>query len=239
MDFKDFLLGALGATVFQYFYIKTNNTFGIVDNGKDVLNQQYLIYRDLYINCVSKPFDKKISKSEAKKYLDSFVKSIKETPNLLNYLSTPLVSWLEDYVNTGCTENKIPSIQYQIDQDFDKIKYKLGYPSHTKNKQKVFYAMLGMVSMALSFIYILLIFLFSSEAQIVKNVLIFIMLLFLLIMIYLLSFIFKYQGYARSLFSEFLDTMKWLKNPFIQFLKNHSFNKKCNTKSNSANGPDQ
>lgn len=137
MDFTSFLLGVLGVTIFQYIGIQTNNIFKIIDDGREVLNQQYRIYQELYIYCASMPFNKKISSNDARKAIDSFIAKIEADPNILNYLSTPLVGWLEKYVSQGCKSQDITSIQYQIEIDFARIQYKLDISNPTMRRHIV------------------------------------------------------------------------------------------------------
>ena len=109
--------------------VALNRKYTMQNTDLDVLRKTCKCYKNLYLKIVKDQKENRISDNFARTNLAKIIKDLEKDDTIFLLMTDLLYNQILDYDNSP-TDLKLQKIQSQIEQDFDEIKFKLGYPNN-------------------------------------------------------------------------------------------------------------
>lgn len=122
-------------TIFLTLYF--SRKYGLSDKDRSIVEKQFQIYNALYLNISKDSLGKPINSNLAKSNIRKLITELSNSDSLYNYIEPMLYEQLMTLNALPITNTELGDVQSQISDDFENIKYKLGYPCKQKYESQL------------------------------------------------------------------------------------------------------
>ena len=121
--------------LFISIYLKRK--YQLADKDRTIVEKQFEIYNLLYLNISKDSLGKPINSNLAKSNIRKLITELSNSDSLYNYIEPMLYEQLMTLNALPITNTDLGDVQSQISNDFENIKYKLGYPCKQKYESQL------------------------------------------------------------------------------------------------------
>lgn len=120
-----------------FISIYLNRKYQLSDKDRSIVEKQFQIYNALYLNISKDSLGKPINSNLAKSNIRKLITELSNSDSLYNYIEPMLYEQLMTLNALPITNTDLGDVQSQISNDFENIKYKLGYPCKQKYESQL------------------------------------------------------------------------------------------------------
>lgn len=120
-----------------FISIYLNRKYQLADKDRTIVEKQFQIYNALYLNISKDSLGKPINSNLAKSNIRKLITELSNSDSLYNYIEPMLYEQLMTLNALPITNTDLGDVQSQISDDFENIKYKLGYPCKQKYESQL------------------------------------------------------------------------------------------------------
>ena len=120
-----------------FISIYLNRKYQLADKDRSIAEKQFQIYNALYLNISKDSLGKPINSNLAKSNIRKLITELSNSDSLYNYIEPMLYEQLMTLNALPITNTDLGDVQSQISNDFENIKYKLGYPCKQKYESQL------------------------------------------------------------------------------------------------------
>lgn len=120
-----------------FISIYLNRKYQLADKDRSIVEKQFQIYNALYLNISKDSLGKPINSNLAKSNIRKLITELSNSDSLYNYIEPMLYEQLMTLNALPITNTDLGDVQSQISNDFENIKYKLGYPCKQKYESQL------------------------------------------------------------------------------------------------------
>lgn len=120
-----------------FLSIYLNRKYQLADKDRTIVEKQFEIYNLLYLNIAKDSLGKPINSNLAKSNIRKLITELSNSDSLYNYIEPMLYEQLMTLNALPITNTDLGDVQSQISDDFENIKYKLGYPCKQKYESQL------------------------------------------------------------------------------------------------------
>lgn len=120
-----------------FISIYLNRKYQLADKDRTIVEKQFEIYNLLYLNISKDSLGKPINSNLAKSNIRKLITELSNSDSLYNYIEPMLYEQLMTLNALPITNTDLGDVQSQISNDFENIKYKLGYPCKQKYESQL------------------------------------------------------------------------------------------------------
>ena len=144
-----FIPGLLSVSLFRGISYSVDRHYLKDDQIRSLYKQKFDLYRQLYLKIVETPLGEPINNERALDFIEKFLIDLSNSDTLFLLISENLLNWFRLF-SYDKNNNTLSYIKKNVKDDFNQIKYKLGYLDKLNIENKIYIVIVSISSLILA-----------------------------------------------------------------------------------------